>query len=57
MKLPASVRRDLQIEEGDELIMRVKGNQLVLVPKRAFDPVEALASELGAHLDEDELLR
>ncbi len=56
VKLPAGVRRDLQIEEGDELIVGVEGDKLVLVPKKAFDPVEALASELGASVNEDKLL-
>ena len=55
IKLPANIREELRFGEGDELVTKVDGGRLILVPRKSFDPVEAHASMLGTKVDEDEL--
>ncbi len=52
VKLPADVRREAGINEGDELLVIVRDGRIVLIPRGLFDPVEVYASELGK-VDED----
>jgi len=53
VKLPASVRREARIEEGDVLLVSVKDGRIILTPKKAVDPLNQFSSELGG-IDEDE---
>lgn len=39
--LPASVRREAQVEEGDLLAVRLEGENIVLTPKRLIDKSQA----------------
>jgi len=54
VKLPASVRREAGIEEGDVLLVSVKDGRVILTPKKAVDPLNQLSSELGG-IDENEV--
>jgi AbrB family looped-hinge helix DNA binding protein len=55
LKLPAEVRRELGLREGDELLVTVEGGAIKLVPVGAVDPVEVYSGELGG-VDEDRVL-
>jgi AbrB family looped-hinge helix DNA binding protein len=55
LKLPAEVRRELGLREGDELLVTVESGAIKLVPVGAVDPVEVYAGELGG-VDEDRVL-
>lgn len=39
--LPASVRRTLQVAEGDYIEVRIEGDSIVLTPKRLIDKSQA----------------
>jgi AbrB family looped-hinge helix DNA binding protein len=39
--LPASVRREARVEEGDLLSVRLEGENIVLTPKRLIDKSQA----------------
>ena len=39
--LPASVRRQTNIEEGDFIAVSVEGDQIILTPKRLIDKSQA----------------
>jgi len=54
VKLPAAVRREAGIEEGDVLLVSVKDGRVILTPKKAVDPLNRFSSELGG-IDEDEV--
>lgn len=56
LKLPADVRREANLKEGDELAVFVEEGRVVLVPRGAVDPVEKYSSVLG-DVDEDELFK
>jgi len=55
LKLPAEVRRELGLREGDEFLVTVEGGAVKLVPVGLVDPVEVYSSELGG-VDEDRVL-
>jgi AbrB family looped-hinge helix DNA binding protein len=55
LKLPAEVRRELGLREGDELLVTIEGGAIKLVPLGLVDPVEVYSSELGG-VDEDRVL-
>jgi AbrB family looped-hinge helix DNA binding protein len=55
LKLPAEVRRELGLREGDELLVTVEGGAVKLVPVGLVDPVEVYSSELGG-VDEDRVI-
>ncbi|RLE74880.1 MAG: AbrB family transcriptional regulator, partial [Thermoprotei archaeon] len=40
IKLPADVRREAGLDEGDELLVLVRDRRIVLIPRGVFDPVE-----------------
>ncbi|MCD6510416.1 MAG: AbrB/MazE/SpoVT family DNA-binding domain-containing protein [Thermoprotei archaeon] len=52
LKLPASIRHKAEIKEGDELIVTIKDNRIILVPRKLIDPIELYSSRLG-EIDED----
>ena len=52
IKLPADVRREAGLDEGDELLVLVRDRRIVLIPRGVFDPVEVYASKLE-RVDED----
>ena len=54
VKLPASVRREAGIKEGDVLLVSVKDGRVVLTPRKDVDLLNQLSSELGG-IDEDEV--
>lgn len=39
--LPATVRREAQVEEGDLLTVRLEGENIVLTPKKLIDKSQA----------------
>jgi len=47
LKLPAEVRRELGLKDGDVLLVTVEGGVIKLLPVDLVDPVEAYSSELG----------
>ena len=47
LKLPAAIRRELGLREGDELLVTIEGGAVKLVPLGLVDPVEVYSSELG----------
>jgi len=55
LKLPAVIRRELGLREGDELLVTIEGGAIKLVPLGSVDPVEVYSSELGG-VDEDRVL-
>jgi len=55
LKLPAAIRRELGLREGDELLVTIEGGAIKLVPLGSVDPVEVYSSELGG-VDEDRVL-
>jgi len=55
LKLPAAIRRELGLREGDELLVTIEGGAIKLVPLGLVDPVEVYSSELGG-VDEDRVL-
>jgi AbrB family looped-hinge helix DNA binding protein len=55
LKLPAAIRRELGLREGDELLVAIEGGAVKLVPLGMVDPVEVYSSELGG-VDEDKVL-
>jgi len=55
LKLPAAIRRELGLREGDELLVTIEGGAIKLVPLGLVDPVEVYSSELGG-VDEDKVL-
>jgi len=55
LKLPARVRRELNLKEGDELVVIVEGGALKLLPVGSVDPVDVYSSELGG-VDEERVL-
>jgi AbrB family looped-hinge helix DNA binding protein len=55
LKLPAAIRRELGLKEGDELLVTIEGGAIKLVPLGLVDPVEVYSSELGG-VDEDRVL-
>ncbi|AJB41983.1 hypothetical protein TCARB_0933 [Thermofilum adornatum 1505] len=55
LKLPAAIRRELGLREGDELLVTIEGGAIKLVPLGMVDPVEVYSSELGG-VDEDRVL-
>lgn len=54
VKLPAKVRRDLGLKEGDLLMVTVEEKMIKLIPLSLVDPVEAYSSILESSM-EDEL--
>jgi AbrB family looped-hinge helix DNA binding protein len=55
LKLPAAIRRELGLREGDELLVTVEGGAVKLVPLGLVDPLEVYSSELGG-ADADRVL-
>jgi len=54
VKLPASVRHEAGIQEGDVLLVTVKDGRIILTPRKAVDLINIFSSELG-EVDEDEV--
>jgi AbrB family looped-hinge helix DNA binding protein len=55
VRLPAEVRRELGLREGDEFLVTVEGGAIKLVPVGLVDPVDVYSGELGG-VDEDRVL-
>jgi AbrB family looped-hinge helix DNA binding protein len=54
IKLPAWIKHEMGLKEGDILLVDVQDGRIVLTPQEIVDPIEKLSSELG-DIEEDEV--
>ncbi|MGC9103602.1 MAG: AbrB/MazE/SpoVT family DNA-binding domain-containing protein [Candidatus Methanodesulfokora sp.] len=54
IKLPARIRHEIGLKEGDMLLVNIQEGRIVLTPQELVDPIEKFSSELGA-VNEDEI--
>ncbi|MGY0287997.1 MAG: AbrB/MazE/SpoVT family DNA-binding domain-containing protein [Candidatus Methanodesulfokora washburnensis] len=54
IKLPAWIKHEIGLKEGDILLVDVQDGRIVLTPQEIVDPIEKLSSELG-DVEEDEV--
>ncbi|RSN71427.1 MAG: hypothetical protein DSO07_08575 [Thermoproteota archaeon] len=54
IKLPAWIKHEMGLKEGDILLVDVQDGKIVLTPQEIVDPIEKLSSELG-DIEEDEV--
>jgi AbrB family looped-hinge helix DNA binding protein len=54
IKLPAWIKHEMGLKEGDILLVDVQDGRIVLTPQEIVDPIEKLSSELG-DVEEDEV--